>query len=106
MDEADILGDRIAIMAEGQLRCVGSSLFLKKKKNVETGEEKAERCREAKEREEAAARAILAEARALKAASEAAAEATLADERALKAWLLHTSPSPRARQKPRLPSSC
>ena len=30
MDEADILGDRIAIMAEGQLRCVGSALFLKK----------------------------------------------------------------------------
>ena len=30
MDEADILGDRIAIMAEGQLRCVGSPLFLKK----------------------------------------------------------------------------
>ena len=30
MDEADILGDRIAIMAEGRLRCVGSSLFLKK----------------------------------------------------------------------------
>jgi len=30
MDEADLLGDRIAIMAEGQLRCVGSSLFLKK----------------------------------------------------------------------------
>ena len=30
MDEADILGDRIAIMAEGQLRCAGSSLFLKK----------------------------------------------------------------------------
>lgn len=30
MDEADILGDRIAIMAEGKLRCVGSSLFLKK----------------------------------------------------------------------------
>ncbi|KAI9916016.1 hypothetical protein PsorP6_007033 [Peronosclerospora sorghi] len=29
MDEADILGDRIAIMAEGQLCCVGSSLFLK-----------------------------------------------------------------------------
>jgi hypothetical protein len=29
-DEADILGDRIAIMAEGQLRCAGSSLFLKK----------------------------------------------------------------------------
>ena len=30
MDEADILGDRIAIMADGQLRCCGSSLFLKK----------------------------------------------------------------------------
>lgn len=30
MDEADILGDRIAIMASGQLRCVGSSLYLKK----------------------------------------------------------------------------
>jgi ATP-binding cassette, subfamily A (ABC1), member 3 len=29
MDEADILGDRIAIMAEGELRCSGSSLFLK-----------------------------------------------------------------------------
>ncbi|CAB9510069.1 Retinal-specific ATP-binding cassette transporter [Seminavis robusta] len=30
MDEADILGDRIAIMSEGRLRCCGSSLFLKK----------------------------------------------------------------------------
>lgn len=29
-DEADILGDRIAIMSEGQLRCAGSSFFLKK----------------------------------------------------------------------------
>ena len=29
MDEADLLGDRIAIMAEGQLQCCGSSLFLK-----------------------------------------------------------------------------
>ena len=29
MDEADILGDRIAIIAKGQLRCAGSSLFLK-----------------------------------------------------------------------------
>ncbi|KAG7395247.1 hypothetical protein PHYBOEH_004021 [Phytophthora boehmeriae] len=29
MDEADILGDRIAIMAEGELRCCGSALFLK-----------------------------------------------------------------------------
>jgi ATP-binding cassette, subfamily A (ABC1), member 3 len=34
MDEADILGDRIAIMAEGQLRCAGSSLFLKKNYGV------------------------------------------------------------------------
>lgn len=30
MDEADVLGDRIFIMAEGQLRCAGSPLFLKK----------------------------------------------------------------------------
>ncbi|CAH0479941.1 unnamed protein product [Peronospora belbahrii] len=29
MDEADILGDRIAIMADGRLCCAGSSLFLK-----------------------------------------------------------------------------
>ncbi len=29
MDEADLLGDRIAIMAEGQLRTAGSSMFLK-----------------------------------------------------------------------------
>ena len=29
MDEADLLGDRIAIMSEGKLRCCGSSLFLK-----------------------------------------------------------------------------
>lgn len=34
MDEADLLGDRIGIMAEGNLRCVGSSLFLKKKYGV------------------------------------------------------------------------
>ncbi|XP_052759277.1 phospholipid-transporting ATPase ABCA3-like [Galleria mellonella] len=30
MDEADILGDRVAIMAHGQLQCVGSPYFLKK----------------------------------------------------------------------------
>ena len=30
MDEADLLGDRIAIMSEGRLRCAGSSLFLKR----------------------------------------------------------------------------
>lgn len=29
MDEADILGDRIGIMAEGKLICLGSALFLK-----------------------------------------------------------------------------
>lgn len=29
MDEADILGDRIVIMAHGELQCSGSSLFLK-----------------------------------------------------------------------------
>ena len=29
MDEADVLGDRIAIIAQGKLRCCGSSLFLK-----------------------------------------------------------------------------
>ncbi|XP_054892052.1 phospholipid-transporting ATPase ABCA3 [Poeciliopsis prolifica] len=31
MDEADLLGDRIAIMAGGELQCCGSSLFLKSK---------------------------------------------------------------------------
>ncbi|OXA38045.1 ATP-binding cassette sub-family A member 3 [Folsomia candida] len=31
MDEADLLGDRIAILAEGTVQCCGSSLFLKKK---------------------------------------------------------------------------
>jgi len=31
MDEADYLGDRIGIMAEGKLKCLGSPLFLKSK---------------------------------------------------------------------------
>uniref|UniRef100_A0A8I3MPS8 ABC transporter domain-containing protein n=1 Tax=Canis lupus familiaris TaxID=9615 RepID=A0A8I3MPS8_CANLF len=31
MDEADLLGDRVAIMAKGELQCCGSSLFLKQK---------------------------------------------------------------------------
>ncbi len=31
MEEADILGDRIAIMALGRLRCIGSSLRLKQR---------------------------------------------------------------------------
>ena len=30
MDEADILGDRIAIISHGKMRCCGSSMFLKK----------------------------------------------------------------------------
>ncbi|XP_041350182.1 phospholipid-transporting ATPase ABCA3-like [Gigantopelta aegis] len=30
MDEADLLGDRISIMAEGVVKCCGSSMFLKK----------------------------------------------------------------------------
>ena len=31
MDEADILGDRIGIMAKGKMTCLGSSNFLKNK---------------------------------------------------------------------------
>lgn len=31
MDEADILGDRIGIMAKGKMTCLGSSIFLKSK---------------------------------------------------------------------------
>ncbi|KAJ6794817.1 ABC transporter A family member 1 [Iris pallida] len=34
MDEADVLGDRIAIMSNGCLRCCGSSLFLKHRYGV------------------------------------------------------------------------
>lgn len=29
MDEADILGDRVVIMAHGRLQCIGSPYFLK-----------------------------------------------------------------------------
>lgn len=29
MDEADLLGDRTAILAHGELQCVGTSMFLK-----------------------------------------------------------------------------
>lgn len=29
MEEADALADRIAVMAEGTLRCIGTSLYLK-----------------------------------------------------------------------------
>ena len=36
MDEADYLGDRIAIMAKGKLVCSGSSLFLKKRYGIVT----------------------------------------------------------------------
>lgn len=34
MDEADVLGDRICIMAEGKVQCCGSSLFLKNRFGV------------------------------------------------------------------------
>jgi len=34
MDEADYLGDRIAIMGEGTIKTVGTSMFLKKKFGV------------------------------------------------------------------------
>lgn len=34
MDEADFLGDRIAIMGAGKLLCCGSSLYLKNKFGV------------------------------------------------------------------------
>lgn len=37
MDEADLLGDRIAIMADGQIQCYGTPMFLKNK----YGEEEA-----------------------------------------------------------------
>jgi ABC-type multidrug transport system ATPase subunit len=30
MDEADVLGDRIAIISNGSLKCSGSALYLKK----------------------------------------------------------------------------
>ena len=30
MEEADILGDRVAIMSDGKIHCCGSTLFLKK----------------------------------------------------------------------------
>merc|ERR1712154_243579 len=34
MDEADILGDRVAVMADGQVKCCGSPLFLKRQYGV------------------------------------------------------------------------
>ena len=34
MDEAEVLGDRIAILSQGKLRCCGSSLFLKQRFGV------------------------------------------------------------------------
>jgi len=34
MDEADILGDRIGIMVNGEIICLGSSLFLKNRFGV------------------------------------------------------------------------
>ena len=34
MDEADVLGDRIGIMNQGKIVCLGTSLFLKKRFGV------------------------------------------------------------------------
>ena len=34
LDEVDLLSDRIAILAQGQLQCIGSSMFLKKAYNA------------------------------------------------------------------------
>lgn len=34
MDEAEILGERVAILAGGKLRCVGSPFYLKKKLGI------------------------------------------------------------------------
>ena len=34
MDEADILGDRIGIMAGGKMTCIGSPMFLKNRFGV------------------------------------------------------------------------
>ena len=34
MDEADILGDRIGVMHEGKVTCLGSSMFLKNRFGV------------------------------------------------------------------------
>jgi len=34
MDEADVLGDRIGIMVQGQMKCIGSPLFLKNRFGV------------------------------------------------------------------------
>ena len=34
MDEADILGDRIGIMKDGKMECLGSSMFLKQRFGV------------------------------------------------------------------------
>ena len=34
LDEADVLGDRVAVMAEGRLACAGSSFFLKQRFGV------------------------------------------------------------------------
>jgi len=36
MDEADLLGDRIAIMANGVVQCCGTSLFLKNRYGTNT----------------------------------------------------------------------
>jgi ABC-type multidrug transport system ATPase subunit len=69
MDEADILGDRIAIMAEGQLRCVGSSLFLKKvygvgyQLTIDLGQSETIRCSDLHEQSPALASSVITNSR-------------------------------------------
>ena len=44
MDEADLLGDRIAIMAEGQIQCCGSPMFLKNKYGIDPSRKISFKC--------------------------------------------------------------
>jgi ATP-binding cassette subfamily A (ABC1) protein 3 len=36
MDEAELLGDRVAILAKGRVRCAGSPLFIKARRRRRT----------------------------------------------------------------------
>ena len=40
MEEADVLGDRIAIMADGKVKCCGSPMFLKSNLGITIENEK------------------------------------------------------------------
>ncbi len=44
MDEADLLGDRIAIMGAGRVRCCGTSMFLKNRQVMELYVERISEC--------------------------------------------------------------